>query len=86
MSTPEKASLLEKCATADGMEVCTVGILIGMILTLIIVWLYYNYIAKPKAEYFVDPNELDPQTKKLLAMANAADPPSASAARRMYGK
>jgi hypothetical protein len=78
-------SLLEKCCTPDGMQVCMTGMLFGMVLTLILIWVYYNYLSGQKAEWFADPNDLDPQTKKLLAMANAADPPSASAARRMFG-
>jgi Na+-transporting methylmalonyl-CoA/oxaloacetate decarboxylase gamma subunit len=74
--------LLSKC-TAH-MDVCGMGVVIGIIIALILIFLYMSYTTK-KAEGFVDPNDLDPQTKALLTMHNAADPGSNYMMKKMYG-
>jgi hypothetical protein len=75
----------ERCASKEGMSICTTGVLIGIILTLILVWIYMTYMVPAKAEWFTDPNSLDPQTQALLNIANANDPTSNQAMKRMYG-
>jgi hypothetical protein len=68
-----------KVAFASGMQM---GLLIGLVLTLLLVWIYMTYV---KSEMFVDPNAMDPEVKALLLAHQAADPGSAYAARKMYG-
>lgn len=80
----EGSGLLSKCFSSEGMSVCMMGMIFGIILTIILVWYYMTYVAK-KGEGFVDPNDLDPQTKALLAMHNASDPTSNAMMKRMYG-
>jgi hypothetical protein len=75
-----------KCSSAEGMSICMSGLLMGIVLTLLLVWVYLNVVSpRMKAERFVDPNALDPQSAALLQMHNAADPTSAYMARKMYG-
>jgi len=72
-----------RCSSSEGMSICMTGALIGMILTIILVLVYWKYSAA--SEFFTDPNDFDPQTKALLALANANDPTSGQAMKKMYG-
>ena len=81
-----------RCTSKEGMSICMTGVLIGIIFAIILVFIYMKYSPSSMAtstaatsEYFVDPNAMDPQTAALLAMANAADPTSSTAMKKMYG-
>lgn len=68
-------STWEKCCKHS--DVCNFGIVIGIIIALIIVWMYVS------KENLMDPT-LSPQAKQLLAYHDAADPPSAAVMRKIY--
>jgi hypothetical protein len=51
-------------------EVVLVGLVIGMLIVILIVW-YKSYSA---SENFVNPNDLTPQVKQLLVSRLQADP------------
>jgi hypothetical protein len=64
-------------------DLCGIGLVIGVIITLILLWIYTMYISPSGAERFIDPS-LDAQTQALLAFHNAENPPSAAAMKKMY--
>jgi len=77
---------LERCTSEEGSSVCMAGMLLGIIITLLLVWVYMTYMMPTKPEFFVDPNSLDATTKAILAAKNASDPPNNRAMMKMYGR
>jgi hypothetical protein len=70
-------SIWDKCCKHS--DVCNFGVFIGIVIALILVWIFYA------REQFLDPT-LSPQAKQLLAYHDASDPTSATAMRKIYGE
>jgi hypothetical protein len=55
----------KKCS--DNSDVCTFGFVMGVLVSLLIVYLYMHYYSSTSTgEFFVNPNAMDPDTKTLL--------------------
>jgi hypothetical protein len=61
-------------------DICSVGFLIGVIITLIIVWIYLF-----RKDHFIDPS-LDATTAAILAYKNSTDPSDNQAMKKMYNE
>jgi hypothetical protein len=68
----------------DHKELYGIGFLMGVVLTLLLVFIYMMYFAK-SGELFIDPG-WDPETKLLVEYHNAVDPGSNSVMKKLYGK
>lgn len=70
---------VDKC-TANS-DVCVTGLLFGVILTLLLVWVYLAYFSKSsermwgkKSERFSYPNQPTPSVQQLINLQAAVDP------------
>jgi hypothetical protein len=57
----------------DSQEICLIGLVLGVIITLLLVWVYMTFM-KPAGEGFIGPNDLDSSSLALLAYKMQQDP------------